>query len=145
MTMSSSRPYLIRALYEWIVDNDCTPYILVDTHISDVQVPQEHVNKDGQIVLNINPSAVLNLEMDNDYVSFNARFGGIPTDIYVPSRSILGIYAKENGQGMIFESEPETEPEPEPPKPKMTIPPTGHEPSGAPESAPKKPSLRVVK
>ena len=145
MTMTSSRPYLIRALYEWIVDNDCTPYILVDSHIGGVQVPQEHVNTDGQIVLNINPSAVVDLQMDNDCVSFNARFGGIPTDIYVPSRSILGIYARENGQGMIFE--PDLETDPEPPKPKMPKPElTPESGSGTdPGAGGKRPSLRVVK
>ncbi|AFV00660.1 ClpXP protease specificity-enhancing factor [Simiduia agarivorans] len=116
MAMSSSRPYMIRALYDWIVDNNCTPYILVDAMMSGVEVPQQHVNKDGQIVLNISPTAVMGLSLDNQAVSFNARFGGIPTDIFVPSRAVLGIYARENGQGMVFEPELEPEPEPTPPK-----------------------------
>ncbi len=130
MTMTSSRPYMIRALYEWIVDNSCTPYILVDAHAPEVEVPQQYVNKDGQIVLNISPSAVMNLVVDNCGVSFNARFGGIPTDITVPCHGVLGIYARENGQGMIFE--PDHNPEPPDPKPV----------SG---NSIKRPSLRVVK
>ncbi|GAB1263725.1 ClpXP protease specificity-enhancing factor [Aurantivibrio infirmus] len=134
MSMSSSRPYMIRALYEWIVDNKTTPYLLVDAHGKDVSVPQDFVNKDGQIVLNISPSAIKNLQVLNESVSFNARFGGIPTDIYVPCRSILGIYARENGQGMIFEAEAEKDIDP---------PPT---PSGnGTDGATKRPSLRVVK
>ena len=130
MTMTSSRPYMIRALYEWIVDNKCTPYILVDAHADGVEVPQQYVNKDGQIVLNISPSAVMSLLVDNNGVSFNARFGGIPTDICVPSHGVLGIYARENGQGMIFE--PESQPEPPVPTP-------------PPEDGGKRPSLRVIK
>lgn len=112
MAMTSSRPYMIRALYEWIVDNECTPYILVDAHGQGVQVPQQFVNKDGQIVLNIAPTAVMALAIENQHLSFNARFGGVPTDIFVPCGAVLGIYARENGQGMIFEPEPERDPEP---------------------------------
>ncbi|UTA48838.1 ClpXP protease specificity-enhancing factor [Simiduia sp. 21SJ11W-1] len=140
MAMTSSRPYMIRALYDWIVDNNCTPYILVDAQSNGVEVPQQHVNKDGQIVLNISPNAVMGLSLDNQSISFNARFGGIPTDIYVPSRAVLGIYARENGQGMVFE--PELEPEPTPPgppgKPRPDAPPAKPDASG-------RPSLRVVK
>lgn len=136
MSMTSSRPYMIRALYDWIVDNNCTPYILVDAMANGVEVPQQHVNKDGQIVLNISPTAVMALSLDNQGISFNARFGGIPTDIHVPARAVLGIYARENGQGMVFE--PELEPEPTPPAPKVAKPkPVRKEPS--------RPSLRVVK
>jgi len=134
MSMSSSRPYMIRALYEWIVDNDTTPYLLVDAHGKDVSVPQDFVNKDGQIVLNVSPSAIKNLQVLNESVSFNARFSGIPTDIYVPCHSILGIYAKENGQGMIFEAETEKEVDPTPT--------SGGNGTGG---GAKRPSLRVVK
>lgn len=141
MAMTSSRPYMVRALYEWIVDNNCTPYILVDAHVPGVEVPQQHVNKDGQIVLNVSPTAVMDLLIRNEGVSFNARFGGIPTDIYVPSRGILGIYARENGQGMIFE--PEVDPEPPEPEP---IDAGGDNPaSKGGEEGGKRPSLRVVK
>ncbi|AIR89600.1 ClpXP protease specificity-enhancing factor [Pseudomonas cremoricolorata] len=103
--MNSSRPYLVRALYEWIVDNDCTPHMLVNAEYPAVQVPDGFAS-DGQIVLNISPSAVRNLHMDNDAVSFEGRFGGVAHSLYVPSGAILGIYARENGQGMVFELEP---------------------------------------
>ncbi|MDH3994610.1 MAG: ClpXP protease specificity-enhancing factor [Gammaproteobacteria bacterium] len=118
--MTSSRPYIMRALYEWIVDNDCTPYVLVDATVAEVQVPQQFV-KDGQIVLNISPSAVMDLNITNDAVFFNGRFGGVATDVYVPVSAVVGIYARENGQGMVFEPEeapePPDDPPPEPDKP----------------------------
>lgn len=132
--MTSSRPYLIRALYEWIVDNSLTPHLVVFAKGEGVEVPQQYVNKDGQIVLNVAPGAVMGLELDNDSVRFNARFGGIPTDIFVPCAAVLGIYARENGQGMMFEPEPDSPP---PPKTKQK---PKQEPVGE-----KKPSLRVVK
>ncbi len=103
--MNSSRPYLVRALYEWIVDNDCTPHMLVNAEYPAVQVPQGFAS-DGQIVLNISPSAVRHLHMDNEAVSFEGRFGGVAHTLYVPTGAILGIYARENGQGMVFELEP---------------------------------------
>ncbi|WP_109511386.1 ClpXP protease specificity-enhancing factor [Pseudomonas ovata] len=103
--MNSSRPYLIRALYEWIVDNDCTPHVLVNAEYPSVQVPQGFAN-DGQIVLNVSPTAVRHLHMDNEAVSFEGRFGGVPHTLYVPVGAILGIYARENGQGMVFDLEP---------------------------------------
>lgn len=117
--MTPSRPYIIRAIYEWIVDNDCTPHLLVDADRQGVIVPPNYVT-DGQIVLNISPTAVVSLQMGNDAVSFNGRFGGQPIDIFVPVPAILGIYARENGQGMIFDTtpdEPDPEPPAEPPKP----------------------------
>lgn len=112
--MTPSRPYIIRAIYEWIVDNDCTPHLLVDTSLPGVDVPEAYIT-DGQIVLNISPTAVVALRMANDAVSFNGRFGGQPRDIEVPIPAILGIYARENGQGMVFDGP--MEPEPEPPAP----------------------------
>lgn len=133
--MTSSRPYLIRALYEWIVDNSLTPHLVVYAKGDGVEVPQQYVNKDGQIVLNVAPTAVMGLGLDNDAVTFNARFGGIPTDIYVPCASVLGIYARENGQGMMFEPEPQAPPPPPKTKNKTLT----------DVSAEKKPSLRVVK
>lgn len=101
MSMTSSRAYLLRALNEWILDNDCTPYIVVDATMEHVQVPEEYVN-DGQIVLNIIPSSVRNLIMDNEGVSFDARFNGQPHSLYAPIGAITAIYARENGQGMVF-------------------------------------------
>ena len=111
--MTSSRPYLLRALYEWILENQCTPYIVVNAYANDVMVPQEYV-KDGQIILNISPTAVHALEMNNEAVNFSGRFSGIPTPVYVPVTAVMGIYARENGQGMVFETE---SPSPEPPPP----------------------------
>lgn len=136
MAMTSSRPYMVRALYEWIVDNECTPYLLVDAYGPGVEVPQEFVNKDGQIVLNISPNAVMGLDVQSASISFNARFGGIPTDIFVPSTSVLGIYAKENGQGMIFEREENGPEDPEP---------TPEPPKKEPPETVKRPSLKIVK
>lgn len=111
MSMTPSRAYLLRALNEWILDNECTPYIVVDASQDGVKVPQAYV-KNGQIVLNINPSAVRYLELNNDCVCFEARFGGQPHNVYVPMTAITAIYAKENGRGMVFgwEVEP-TEPD----------------------------------
>jgi stringent starvation protein B len=120
----------MRALYEWIVDNDCTPYVLVDASLSGVVVPEQYV-KDGQIVLNISPSAVVDLNITNEALSFNGRFGGVATDIMVPVVAVVGIYARENGQGMVFEPEDET------PPPDDT-PPGPAKPEG-------RPSLKVVK
>lgn len=114
MSMSSSRPYLLRALYEWILENNCTPYIVVNAYADAVQVPLDYV-KDGQIILNISPVAVHALVMSNDALEFNGRFAGIPTPVYVPISAIMGIYARENGQGMVFETEkPSPVPPPEP-------------------------------
>ena len=110
--MNSSRPYLLRALYEWIVDNGCTPHIIVDAQIEGVDVPSQYI-KDGQIVLNLSPSAVIELQLADDSVSFNGRFGGRPTDVFIPMAAILGIYARENGQGMAFEPEDGSGPGPE--------------------------------
>ncbi|GAA5177374.1 ClpXP protease specificity-enhancing factor [Modicisalibacter zincidurans] len=105
MRMLSSRPYLARALYEWLVDNDHTPYIVVDAEGAGVQVPEPFV-QNGQIVLNIAPGAVRELNMANDAITFNARFGGHPMQVIVPSESLIAIYARENGVGMVFGHEP---------------------------------------
>lgn len=143
MSMSSSKPYFIRALYEWVVDNNCTPHILVDAHAAATQVPQQHVNKDGQIILNISPSAVKDFFMDNTAISFNARFSGVANNLYIPMAAIMGIYARENGQGMMFE--PEANPTPPPTAPvSPTTPSPASKVPGAP-ATPKRPGLRVVK
>jgi len=111
----SKRPYLIRAMHEWMGDNDHTPHIVVDTSFDGVAVPQEHI-KDGKIILNISESAAHNLKLTNDAVSFRARFGGVPFDVWAPIRSVLGIYARETGQGMIFSHDSEQVDQPEPPE-----------------------------
>jgi len=97
----SKRPYLIRAMHEWMGDNSHTPHIVVDASVDGVSVPKEHV-KDGKIILNISETAAHNLKLTNDSVSFRARFSGVPFDVWVPMKSVLGIYARETGQGMIF-------------------------------------------
>lgn len=102
--LSPRRPYLLRAFYEWLLDNDLTPHVVVDISLPDVQVPLEYA-RDGQIVLNIAPRAVGNLELTNDSVSFSARFGGVPRQVYVPMAAVLAIYARENGAGTMFEPE----------------------------------------
>ena len=102
----SKRPYLIRAMYEWMGDCGHTPYIVVDTSFDGVSVPKEHI-KDGKIILNISETAAHNLKLGNDAVSFRARFGGVPFEVWAPMRSVLGIYARETGQGMIFSHDSE--------------------------------------
>ena len=120
MSMNSSRPYLLRALYEWILENSCTPYIVVNAYAQDVQVPQDYV-KDGQIILNISPVAVHALHMSNAAVEFNGRFAGIPTPVYVPISAVMGIYARENGQGIVFDAEKPVPTPPVPPKPTTNL------------------------
>ncbi len=128
--MNSSRPYIMRALYEWIVDNNFTPYVLVDASVADVVVPPQFV-KDNQIVLNISPDAVVDLCISNQAVAFNGRFGGVATDVFVPIAAVVGIYARENGQGMVFDPE------------EVVSPPDDTPPgAGKPE---KRPALKIVK
>lgn len=145
MTMSSSRPYLIRAFYEWIVDNNCTPYILVNATRDGVNVPEEHI-KDGQIILNIAPVAVQNLLINNDLLEFDGRFSGVARPVYMPIDAVIGIYARENGKGMIFEAEG-MNPDPSGPggTPDKTASSADKSGGKADARAKKKPSLRVVK
>lgn len=128
--LSSNRPYLIRALYEWLVDNNLTPHLLVDAEKPDVIVPQAFV-EEGRIVLNVAPTAVRNLTLGNDYVTFNARFGGTPMDVVVPPEAVLGIYARENGRGMLFPDEAPAEDD--------------TPPDDDPKPPRERPSLKVVK
>ncbi|MDJ0738263.1 MAG: ClpXP protease specificity-enhancing factor [Gammaproteobacteria bacterium] len=135
--MTSNRPYLIRALYEWLVDNDLTPYLLVDADRDGVHVPSRYV-EEGRIVLNVSPSAVRDLNLGNELIAFEARFGGSAFPISLPPDAVLGVYARENGKGMLFpddgveepeQTRPDHDPDPDQPRP----------PSGG------KPSLKVVK
>jgi len=103
--LTARRPYLLRAFYEWLLDNQLTPHLVVDINLPGVMVPLEYA-RDGQIVLNIAPRAVGNLELGNDEVRFNARFGGVPRQVNVPLNAVLAIYARENGAGTMFEPEP---------------------------------------
>ena len=142
--MTSTRPYLLRAIYEWILDNQLTPHVAVNAHGEGVQVPQEYV-QEGQITLNLAPSAINSLDMDNEALSFSARFRGVPMDIYVPIQSVMGIYARENGQGMMF-SEEDYQPPPSPtPLSPTSVPKKSGKSDKKSKSGAKRPQLRVVK
>jgi stringent starvation protein B len=140
--MKSSRPYLIRALNDWVLDNDATPHLVVDAGMNGVQVPADYVSN-GQIVLNISPSAVKELMLGDDAVSFTARFGGVPVSVYAPIYAVMAIYARENGQGMVFGQEPG---DPEPPDgPSGDSGSQGEEGDSAGDTGSKRPNLKVVK
>ncbi len=130
-TMTPIRPYLLRTIYDWIVDNNCTPYILVDTNQNGVIVPEQYI-ENNQITLNLSPGSIRDLSFDNDWVMFNARFSGAAWDIEVPMSAVNAIYAKENGQGMVFDKNQEEAPQPPAQKILKT-------------KKPSKPSLKIVK
>ena len=134
--MASSQPYLIRAIYDWIADNNLTPYLLVDAENVDAVIPREFI-EDGKIVLNINAGAVSDLQLGNEYIMFNARFSGKAMEISVPIVAVLAIYARENGQGMMFDESSNLPPTP----PADGNPPT--KPNKPKKSS--KPQLKVVK
>lgn len=125
--MTSLKPYLIRSIYEWIVDNQLTPHLLVDAENSDAILPQDYI-EEGKIVLNIRPEAIQGLTLGNEEIQFNTRFSGNPMHIVTPTTAVLAIYAKENGKGMVFDPEEYNDAPPPPPEKKHT-----------------KPKLRVVK
>lgn len=102
--MTSNKPYLIRALYEWLVDNEATPYILVNAQHQQVEIPAG-IEKDGQVVLNIAARAVQGLEMQNSHIAFSARFNGRSQNIFIPMAAIMAIYSMEDGEGMMFADE----------------------------------------
>ena len=104
--MTSNHPYLLRAIYEWIIDNGMTPLLVVDATIKDAKVPHNYIEND-RIVLNIHPSAVRELDLGNQSISFNARFGGAPFQLFIPIDAVMAIYAKENGKGLVFHEDPE--------------------------------------
>lgn len=130
--MTPNRPYLIRALYDWIVDNGMTPHLVVDAEHQGAVVPKAFVD-DGRIVLNIAPQAVQALQLGNDSIRFSARFGGSPFAVTLPPQAVLGIYARENGHGMLFPDEQDTDDEPT------------DERGGDGDKKPSRPSLRVIK
>jgi len=119
-------------MHEWMTDNGHTPHVVVDASLDGVNVPEEHI-KDGKIILNISDSAAHNLKLTNDAVSFRARFSGVPFDVWAPIRSVLGIYARETGQGMIFSHDSE-QAENEPPELQEEV-----------EETPSRPHLKIVK
>jgi len=127
-TTASLRPYLLRAVYQWAVDSGFTPHILVNAAVDGVQVPQAYV-KDGQITLNVHPSAVQRLDLGNDAIQFSARFGGRVFTVVVPMPALLAVFARETGRGLFFQEEGGDEPTPEPPAP----------------TTPKRPALKRVK
>jgi stringent starvation protein B len=131
--LSSRRPYLLRAMHEWMTDNGQTPHLLVDAGLEGVTVPRQYV-RDGKIVLNTSYSATAGLVMKNDWVTFSARFGGSPFEVRLPVAAVLGIYARETGQGMIFSED-------EPGGPDAPVPPP--KPTGSDE--PRRAKLKVVK
>lgn len=130
--MTSNRPYLVRAMHAWIIDNGLTPYLLVDANGPGVRVPPSAI-KDGRVVLSIAPRAVAQFDIGLESVRFLARFGGVSHSIEVPMPSILAIYAQENGQGMMFQAE--REPTPPPPS----------QPEPESSEGPRRPQLRIVK
>jgi stringent starvation protein B len=107
--VKSRRPYLLRAMHEWISDSNCTPHLVVDAGVAGVEVPRQFV-QDGKIVLNVSWTATAQLHIGNDELSFSGRFGGASMQVRVPVGAVLAIYARETGQGMIFAEEPETPP-----------------------------------
>lgn len=129
---TSRRPYLLRAMHEWITDNQQTPHVVVDAELEGVEVPRQYV-KDGKIVLNVSHPATKSLQLGNEWLEFSARFGGVTRLVRVPMKAVLGIYARETGQGMIFSDDDTT---PEPP---------GGKPSSPGPDEPKRSHLKVVK
>lgn len=129
--MISSRPYLLRAIYDWIIDNGLTPYVLVNAGAENTLVPTQFI-QDGKIILNISSQAVRNLQMNNDWIMFSARFSGASMEVSFPPQAVMAIYAKENGRGMVFSDDDEGEGGDEPPAA-----------DGTPSKG--RPSLRVVK
>jgi stringent starvation protein B len=119
--LTSTKPYLIRALYEWITDNECTPYVIVNADATDVEVPRKYI-EDGRIILNVSEEAVRDLQVTNEFLEFNARFNGVATQVYTPVSAILAIYAQENGHGMVFSDDDNLDqPSPEGSKVKKAI------------------------
>jgi stringent starvation protein B len=118
--VKSRKPYLLRAMHEWISDSDCTPHLVADAGVTGVDVPRQYV-RDGKIILNVGWNATAGLKMDADQVSFSGRFGGVAMNVRIPIEAVLAIYARETGQGMIFGDDdgpspaPPAETPPEPP------------------------------
>jgi len=130
------RPYLLRAMHEWISDSQCTPHVVVDAGVDGVEVPRQYV-QDGKIVLNVSWSATAHLKIGDDELTFSGRFGGASMQVRVPLAAVLAIYARETGQGMIFAEESEPPPDGAP----AETPPK--EPS--PREGGGRPKLKVVK
>jgi len=139
--MSPRRPYLLRAIHEWISDSHCTPHLVVDANHPGVEVPRQFV-KDGKIVLNISWTATAQLKMTNDEVSFSGRFGAASMQVRIPIAAVLAVYARETGQGMIF-SEDDVGPAPQGPAPPAKD--AGSAPAKPAGSAERRAKFKVVK
>ncbi|MEX1993556.1 MAG: ClpXP protease specificity-enhancing factor [Steroidobacteraceae bacterium] len=126
---TSRRPYLVRAMHEWMTANNQTPHLVVNAGVPGAEVPKAYV-REGRITLNVSWQATQGLKLGNDWIEFNARFGGVPQQVRVPVTAVLGIYARETGQGMLFQDEGDT---PTPP------------PVPGPDDTGSRPKLRVVK
>ena len=124
---TSRRPYLVRAMHEWMTANNQTPHLVVDAGINGAEVPKAYV-RDGRITLNVSWRATQGLKLGNDWIEFSARFGGVPQQVRVPVAAVLGIYARETGQGMLFQDEGDAPP-----------------PVPGPDDSGNRPKLRVVK
>jgi stringent starvation protein B len=118
--MRPSRPYLLRAFYEWISDNEWAPYLVINANYPDVEVPQQYV-EEGRIILDVSAHAIRNLTLANSHIMFDARFSGVPFEVYAPIRAVTAIYAKENGRGMVFKEDEEGEEEAPPPRGKLGV------------------------
>ena len=127
--LTSRRPYLVRAMHEWMTDNGQTPHLVVDAGIAGTEVPKSFV-RDGRITLNVGWQATQGLKLGNEWIEFAARFGGVPQNVRVPVAAVLGIYARETGQGMLFQDDSDATPPPATP---------------GPEDPGSRPKLRVVK
>ena len=141
MNLPSNRPYFVRAIYDWLTDNAQTPYLVVDAEYEDVYIPQ-YLVENGKIVLNISMSAVRELELGNEAVTFSARFNGRAMDIYIPIDAVLGLVSREHGDGMFFrakEAETTEEDAPEDPPPATLAP----EPNKLRKKG--RPRLKIVK
>ena len=139
--MNSSKPYIIRALHEWISDNNCTPLVLVSSNHPDIQIPSG-IDEEGKVVLNVSYGATKNLEIANEGILFDARFSGVSQNLFVPTDSILAIYARENGQGMMFG---DNEDLPDPPTKVTSTMSKPQKPNAKPKKIDKKSFLKVVK
>jgi stringent starvation protein B len=125
---TSRRPYLVRAMHEWMTENGQTPHLVVDARVAGTDVPKAFV-RDGRITLNVGWQATQGLKLGNEWIEFAARFGGVPQQVRVPVAAVLGIYARETGQGMLFQDEGESPPPVTP----------------SPDDSGSRPKLRVVK
>jgi stringent starvation protein B len=126
---TSRRPYLVRAMHEWMTENSQTPHLVVDAGVTGTDVPKSFV-RDGRITLNVGWQATQGLKLGNEWIEFSARFGGVPQNVRVPVAAVLGIYARETGQGMLFQDETDATPPPATP---------------SPDDSGTRPKLRVVK